>query len=58
MHFAEALKPQDVEGGPVLFLPQLLHVLALHMKQAGPKLANAAAFFGFGGWIRNLTRYV
>ena len=30
------------QGGPVLFLPQLLHVLALHMKQAGPKLANAA----------------
>ncbi|CAE7760082.1 SCAPER [Symbiodinium necroappetens] len=40
MHFAEALKPQDVEGGPVLFLPQLLHVLALHMKQAPPEGAR------------------
>ncbi|CAK8996078.1 unnamed protein product [Durusdinium trenchii] len=37
MHFADALKPQELEGGPVLFLPQLLHVLALHMKQAPPE---------------------
>lgn len=36
MHFADALKPQELEGGPVLFLPQLLHVLALHMKQVPP----------------------
>lgn len=36
MHFADALKPQELEGGPALFLPQLLHVLALHMKQVLP----------------------
>eukprot|EP00931_Biecheleriopsis_adriatica_P055249 TRINITY_DN3260_c0_g1_i3.p1 TRINITY_DN3260_c0_g1~~TRINITY_DN3260_c0_g1_i3.p1 ORF type:complete len:1486 (-),score=391.99 TRINITY_DN3260_c0_g1_i3:217-4587(-) len=40
MHFADALKPQDVQGGPVLFLPQLLHVLALHTKQALPEVAG------------------
>eukprot|EP00931_Biecheleriopsis_adriatica_P055247 TRINITY_DN3260_c0_g1_i1.p1 TRINITY_DN3260_c0_g1~~TRINITY_DN3260_c0_g1_i1.p1 ORF type:complete len:1491 (-),score=373.27 TRINITY_DN3260_c0_g1_i1:58-4530(-) len=40
MHFADALKPQDVQGGPVLFLPQLLHVLALHTKQALPESAG------------------
>lgn len=26
--------PETAQGGPALFLPQLLHVLALHMKQA------------------------
>ncbi|CAJ1371284.1 unnamed protein product [Effrenium voratum] len=43
MHFADDLKPHDVQGGPVLFLPQLLNVLTvqfLHMKPVPPECAR------------------
>jgi len=36
MHLSESQKTTDAQGGPALFLPQLLHILALHTKQTLP----------------------
>ncbi|CAE8740149.1 unnamed protein product, partial [Polarella glacialis] len=64
MHFADALKPQDAQGGPVLFLPQLLHVLSLHTKQSLPEgtgdkqgtLAGYLLLCGLAEKLRELFR--